>query len=354
MIIFCWALLHIGMIKSIMWQNILSKGNVFVVFITLIVNLGFGKLAAQDIHFTQFDFNPLFLNAANTGNFRGDMRIAGIYRNQGKSTSTPYSTASISFDKQLYVFNQKMGLGGLFINDESGTGGLTFNQLFASAGYNSMINNNSIGFGLQVGYVFGKVNSWAGYDPSTGTYTAPNGETMSDYNTSYLDINFGINYKRSINIFEPEVGFSMQHINKPVNSFNENNTEKESVRYLAYSTVKTNLSDKFYLTPKFLYSGQNATSEIILGTAADYSLIGMKSSVKKIFIGGYMRAGTSGFDAVMSQVGASIGRIDLAISYDLYLSDVTQTGNTGAFEISFIYKSISTLLNSYSIPCERY
>ena len=324
----------------------------FLVLFVIIVGQS-QQTKAQDIHFTQFDFAPLFINSSNTGNFNGDWRVAGNFRNQWQGVSDPFRTSLISFDKQVFVLNQKLGVGAYFVNDESGKGSMSYNKLYASVGYNTIINNNGIGVGFQLGYVFGNVNSWLVYDPLTGTYTAPNGEPMSDYKSKFLDVNFGLNYKRSISIIHPEVGLSFMHLNMPSNAFEESD-EKLALRYNLYSTVKTNISDKIYVTPKFLLSGVKGSSEYIVGTEAGWNLIGIKTTVKRVFGGAYIRNGSTGFDAFMAQVGATIGRLDLGISYDMYLSDISQTGNMSAFEITFIYKSISTILNSYSIPCERY
>jgi type IX secretion system PorP/SprF family membrane protein len=306
----------------------------------------------QDIHFTQFDYAPLFLNPANTGNFNGDYRVSGNFRNQWKGSVNPFRTSLISFDKQIYVLNQKIGVGAFFVNDEAGAGKLTYNKLYGSLGYSTIINNNGIGAGLQVGYVFGKVNSWGLFDYGDGTFTAPNGEDLA--NTNYLDINFGINYKRSFKIFQPEAGLSLLHVNKPTKSFVDDKSEKESMRFMLYSTFKTNINDKIYITPKLLVSSINSNKENIIGAEAGYNIIGVKSTVKRVFCGAYIRNNITGLDALMTQVGTTIGRLDIGISYDIYLSDINKSGNMRAFEVTFIYKSISTILNSYSIPCERY
>lgn len=308
---------------------------------------------AQDIHFSQFDFAPIYLNPANTGNFNGDFRIAGNFRSQKNGSVNPYRTATISFDKQFFLLNQKIGVGAFILNDDAGAGELSFNKFYGSLGYNTLIGNNSIGIGLQAGYVYGKVNQWGLFDQWVdGTFTLPSGEVIS--NANYFDINFGLNYKRNIFIFVPEAGLSLAHINKPKKSFFDDKNEKESMRIMFYSTVKTNINDKLSVTPKFWYSQKDGDFENIFGAEAGYNLIGVKTTVKRVFGGAYARNNSMGFDAILAQVGATVGRLDIGISYDIYMSDITKSGNTNAIEISFIYKSISTILNSYSIPCERY
>ncbi|NJK86635.1 MAG: type IX secretion system membrane protein PorP/SprF [Bacteroidales bacterium] len=60
-------------------------------------------------------------------------------------------------------------------------------------------------------------------------------------------------------------------------------------------------------------------------------------------------------DAISFVGGVTINRIDILLGYDFNISGLkTALGNKGAFEISFVYRSISTVLNTYSIPCERF
>ncbi|MBN2486675.1 MAG: PorP/SprF family type IX secretion system membrane protein [Bacteroidales bacterium] len=311
-------------------------------------------LKGQDIHFTQFDFAPLLINASNTGNFNGDMRISGNFRNQQGALANPYRTALISFDRQVFLLNQKLGIGAYFVNDESGAGKLTFNKLYASLAYNTTVNNNGFGIGLQVGYVTGGYTDWGNFNRSTGNFDAPSGENMLSLKTGYADINAGIYFKRSIKKIEPELGFSLLHLNKPPKTFIDDKGTKEDMRLISYALVKTNITDKIYFTPKFFFSAKSSLNELIAGAEAGYKLIGVKSTVKKLFGGAYIRNGQSGMGSIMVQAGATVSRIDIALSYDMYMSGINDTGARNAFEISFVYKSISTLLNSYSIPCERY
>ena len=62
---------------------------------TLLISVFVGAvslLSAQDTHFSQFYASPLNLNPALTGVNDGTYRIAGIYRNQDRSFTTPYVT----------------------------------------------------------------------------------------------------------------------------------------------------------------------------------------------------------------------------------------------------------------------
>ncbi len=324
--------------------------------LTFIVGmLVLGSLYGQDNHFTQFDYNPIFLNPANTGNFIGDWRVAGNFRNQWLGTSDPYQTATISGDKPVYLMGQKIGVGLLFVNDASGIIGLTTNKLYVSAGYGLEYANNYFNAGLQVGMVFSSVgNGWGLWNHSEGEFNLPNNEPDEIGNSLYPDVNLGGAWKRNIHIFEPEVGFNLMHINFPKKTYTSG-SENVPLRLGVYATAKTKLTDEIYITPKAYFTSQKTSSMTVFGAEGGYNLLGNRSSVKRVFGGVYVRNGVlESVDAFMAQLGTTVGRLDIAFSYDLGFSELSQSETMGSFEISFIYKSISTVLNSYSIPCERY
>lgn len=312
------------------------------------------SVRGQDIHFTQFDFSPVFLNPANTGAFVGDWRLAGTYRSQWKTVADGYRTSSLSFDKQMYLFGRKIGAGLLFLNDESGSLGLTYNKLFATLGIGREINKNFINAGVQIGFASlnyaDKYSLPSSYNPSTGGFD----QSAVGKSTFYLDVNMGLTWRRNISIFEPEVGLAVSHLNRP-NQTLFDGKEKVPIKSVGYFTFKTKISDEIYLTPKFLMMGVSASTLTILGSDVGYNFLGNRSSVKRVFCGFYIRNGlTNELESYSAQAGTTVGRLDIAVSYDMNVSTISQTGKMGAYEITFIYKSISTLLNSYSIPCERY
>ncbi len=308
----------------------------------------------QDLHFTQFDFSPVFLNPANTGQFEGDWRLAGNYRSQWSNLAKGFQTASVSFDKQFYLVGQRIGAGILFVNDESGSKGLYSNKLFASFSYGREIYNTFISLGLQAGLAtltysneYSLPSNW---DYSTGGFNP----TQDSKSAFYPDVNLGMFIRRSFSIFEPIVGASVSHINMPNHSLLDKK-EKVPLSTTVHASFRTNFSDEVYLTPKLLMRGNSKSSLTIVGADLGYNFLGNRSSVKRIFCGFYARNGlTSELESFDAQVGTTVGRIDIAVSYDMNVSNLSKSvGKMGAFEISFIYNSLSTVLNGKSIPCER-
>ncbi len=317
---------------------------------------------AQDIHYSNFSASPLYLNPANTGNFTGDWRVSGIYRNQWRAIGIPFQTSSVSFDKQFYLYGQNISGGLFFINDESGKVGLNVNKLYVSGAYYKNVRNNDLRVGFQAGYVFKSFNYAEmtfpnQFDMGTGYYN----NSLSSYEDnvgdriSYLDINLGLVWRKKINIVEPELGLAIYHFNRPDESFILSN-QNLPMRNVFHAGLKIDLSEKLYVKPKGLYMSHFKATDVIVGSDVGYKIIGHKTNVTEAFGGLYVRNGFGqSVNSLAVLAGVTVGRVDIGLTYDFNMPSTKAMPTTqGALEISLVYKSISTVLNSYSIPCERF
>jgi type IX secretion system PorP/SprF family membrane protein len=316
-------------------------------------------LRGQDIHFSQYFNSPLSLNPSQTGNFDGDWRAFVNYRNQWQAIAYPFRTVSVGYDQQLFVNGNHLSIGGYVLNDQSGSVFLKLNQAYLSAAYHRVINNHHFTGGLQIGYVIKSIN----YDkitfPNDWTGTNFDPEHAVDENDrnqlSYLDINLGIGWKSKINKFEPEAGLAVFHVNQPSESFSGSTSYKVPLRTTFHVAVKTDLSSNFYLKPGVLYSMARGSREMMVGSQLGYAVAGNRFNVREIYGGLYLRNGIADpSDAVMVMCGAQIKKITINVSYDLTLSSLkVYNGYRGAFELSIIFKSITTIIKTFTLPCER-
>jgi type IX secretion system PorP/SprF family membrane protein len=343
------------------WKK-LYRNNRKILFSFLFISFFTAAAQGQDIHFSLFNASPLYLNPANTGNFNGDWRLAANYRNQWSALAKPFSTAAVGFDKQFYWLNQNFSFGVAFINDESGSLSLSVNKLYGSLGFTKNINHHIFHVGFQLGYVlkslnYNKVTLPNQWDPYTGAFnnSLSTGEVNMGDRVSNLDLNLGLIWRKKIGIFEPEAGLAFSHLNNPNESFFDD-TQRQQVRTTLHASVKTNLRDEIYIRPLLLFMNHKGANESMVGLMAGFNVFGHNSGVKELNAGLYLRNGfITQADAIAVSAGATFRRFDFALCYDYTVSVLkTTTNNLGAFEISLIYKSISTVLNSYSIPCERY
>lgn len=317
-------------------------------------------LFCQDIHFSQYFNSPMLINPAYTGNFDGDWQASAAYRNQWKSLVQPFRTLAVTYERQLYIGSHHLSAGLLLLNDNSGNIALKSNQIILSGAYHRTINNHILHAGVQAGYVhkvvdFGNTTFPDQWDPVLGYYNPALSSGVEDGDRlSYLDMNFGMMWQKKISKFTPEAGFSLFHLNYPKESFYGDNRHIP-LKWAVHTGIKYDMTPGFYITPAILLMNQAQASDYVVGFNAGFSVSPNTSGVHALNAGIYLRNMiTSNTDAIILMAGTTVRNIRIGISYDLNISTLqTYSNNRGAFEISLVYRSISTILNTFTIPCER-
>jgi len=163
------------------------------------------SLKAQDLHFSQFMNSPLTTNPANTGFIPdGDYRLGINYRNQWSSIMTiPYKTMSAFGDIQVMRNRFEtgwIGVGGVILHDEAGSGNLTSTKIYGSLAYHQMVGAGSlVSAGFNVGWANKQINVTHlkfpdQYDGKFFDNKLPTSVMLASNNISYLDVQFGLNY----------------------------------------------------------------------------------------------------------------------------------------------------------------
>ena len=332
-----------------------------VSYILLVVLLAVtsSNITAQDIHFSQFYASPLSLNPANTGNYDGDWRIMNNYRNQWRALSIPFRTISIGLDRQIWVHSEKFSAGFYVINDKSGPAGLTVNKIYLSVAWHKTINGHNLHTGIQGGMVFKKFSMDAltfpsQFDMTTGYFNnqMPANEDNTNLNATYPDLNFGIGWSKKLRLFEPEAGLSFFHLTMPKESFLENNNH---LPIRAALNLVLNIPIKnWFAHPMILYMKQTRATDFLGGFEFGYN-IPKSNFIKQIFAGYFFRKDFStSFDASIAVIGLQYKQLRLGFSYDINSSPlIIATNRKGAFEVSLIYISKSTIPQKVTLPCDR-
>ncbi|MFM7710384.1 MAG: PorP/SprF family type IX secretion system membrane protein [Ferruginibacter sp.] len=297
--------------------------------------------SAQDPHFSQFYSSPLTLNPAMTGLFSGEMRFTMNYRNQWKAVSTPFTTATAACDFQVLndrIDKDVFGIGVIGMLDQSNNQGLKANFLALTAAYNKNIGNeghHKIGIGFQTSFVskkadysrftFSRQFTPFGFDPS-----ASNGEPLSGFNLSYLDVATGILYSgMNENMAQWYVGGSYYHINRPNEavSTEENRLQPRMTIHSGFNFPTTELG-RLYLSG--LYMKSMITKEMLFGTIYESMIPGAEYE-NSLYVGAYYRIK----DAIIPYVGYGSTKFQLGFSYDINISSLnTATMSRGGFEVS--------------------
>lgn len=321
----------------------------------------FKNVTAQDIHFSQFYFSPLSLNPANTGNYKGDYRFFGNYRSQWRDISKAYNTFSAGGDFNIYPSNQNVSGGLIFINDKSG-GNLKIMKIMPSAAFHKKIAGYNLHIGIQPGVVIKSIDFYSHSFPNqlnwnTGKFdnTLTNTETGVNQRFTYFDLNAGFAASRKFGKIEPEIGYTLFHINKPKESF-LSQTNKLPVRQAYNIGLNYYLNATIILRGYTMYGYTTKVSDWVSGMNVEYVLSKNAFFTNSVFAGFMWRDGFKrNPDAGIVTAGMNYQNYTIGFSYDITFSQLkTAVDSKGAFEIALIYKGKNTRLSKKAIPCERY
>ena len=355
----------------------MRSSSYLIVMLSLCFSLTVG---AQDTHFTLHDYNPLWLNPAQTGAFSGTARVGGIYRGQwftlnGLSTPSAYVDAPVIRGLRPLDW---IGVGANLVSDKAGLGadiGLQSTYFGFSAAYHLALDDNrrnvftlgaqygSTSYGLDVepGTLIEQLTinpSLGGGGNSIGELTPTAVNEMVD-NMSFSSINAGVMLR---SMLDPdrgnllEVGLSMFHIGGPekesllgeptdsmgldsttLGVFDRDDLDRRST-LRANARMDLEINDQWRFQPS-IYAQTSASVTSVSVQA--WGSRALKPDVN-LRVGLGYRTG----DAAQVLVGLDYRQLRAALSYDLTVSQGrTINSYQGAFELAAQY-----IINIYKKP----
>lgn len=327
------------------------------------------SVQAQDVHFTQFDAQPMLVNPALTGAFSGQWRIGAIYRNQWRSVTVPFVTYGASLDGPIVndlTHDDYLAAGIQLYNDRAGDGNLSNFSGLASIAYHKFLGekvDKALTIGLQGGYTQKSIDLsklYFGDEFMNGNFQQGTSQEYPGLNNkvNYFTINAGINWAQSVSEnFGYSIGGAAMNLNQPQESLQKKKNSEVGlgIRYAAQIGAIAYLSDKFSLRPAFLYQSQSTATEIVAGN--EFNLIvgnpEFRQVATSVFLGGWYRAN----DAMMVTAGLEYKGLRLGVSYDYNTSSLKSASNgNGGFEISLRYIAPSPIdfARRLIYPCARF
>jgi type IX secretion system PorP/SprF family membrane protein len=317
------------------------------------------KLAAQDLHFSQYYNAPLLVNPANTGfNPDYDYRVGGNYRNQWASVGNPYKTMSAWGDTKLFTNKFEdgwMGVGVSLLKDVAGSGSLSSTRGYATVAWHQMLGYNSLlsgGFGL--GFVSKRIDiSKLSFDDQwNGSFfdvTIPSNEPFAYSQSTYLDLQMGLNYAyfASENVYF-NAGISIMHINTPRESFFDPSVSDNRVprRITGFVNSNIKIQDLWILNPNLYVSKMGNAWETVVGFNANRDLTGDGSN--QLVLGLYYR----NKDALIPMLGYEVNDLRITVNYDATVSSLgSLNGTRGAYELSIVKSGIFPSSAGRSVRC---
>ena len=312
------------------------QNKIFLFFVMLA-----GVASSQDISFSQFYANPLYLNPAFSGSV-GVPRIALQYRNQWHGFDNAFNTYSAAFD--IPVQKLQGGIGGYILNDAQADGILkTLKVNLSYSVFIRLSENYRLHGALEAGYNQNSLNTGRlvfadNLDPNYGNH-GTSGElvTLTDPNYSYADFSGGI-LMYSKRLF---YGIAVHHLTEPNQSFYQGNenVSKLTRKYTAHFGARL---------PVYLYGHNRKKFDIspqaIIQLQGDFQQFnyGIFATKRGITVGTWFRQNFGlRYDAVIFMVGFMKRSWQFNYSYDFTVSGLRgDSGGTSEISLTFLLNKI--------------
>lgn len=312
-------------------------------FFTIVWMLASGMVMSQDIHFSQYYMNPIYLNPALTGNFDGDLRFTGNQRSQWRSVSRPYNTLALSAESKEEFILPSMFHSVNFFHDVAGDGNYRTTEFNLATSYQIFLDKDSVHSiqpGIQLGVNhrsidFSKLNfdnQFNGYyyDP-----TLPTGETFGNARRTGINLNVGAIYAwRPAHRKEIVAGIGLFNIPQMKQSLYGDDLIKRDRRVVFHAKGIYEMNFEWDLQPGLFMQFQGDYKEIVFGSNARYIIKDKQGEFLAPYGGVWFR----NRDAAYMVVGMYYNNWVAGISYDFNVSKLLPASNVrGALEFSVQY-----------------
>ncbi len=308
-----------------------TKAAVIAILMCLVLSVS--SVSGQDLAFSQFYANPVYLNPALAGN-KICPRITLNYRNQFPSLNDHY--ISYSFGSDMYASSISGGIAAIVTADMSGP-----LATFSTSGvysYRLTVSKDiTMNAAMQVGYIQYRLN-WDKLIfedmivPGTGEIISGTEPEPDKLNIGNIDFASGIvaGYQERFYI-----GAAVHHITTPDLSFYIGNTSRLNMRMTFHGGALFYLEPDYYgndlrrlsVSPNVVYMQQGEFKQLNTGMYVNFYP----------FVAGlWLRHNFSNPDAVIASLGFQQPQYKIGYSFDFTLSRMGLPAG-GAHEISFVW-----------------
>ena len=315
-----------------------------VLVLAVIVFAGLGiEVRAQDVHFSQYFANPIYLNPAYAGSVVCP-RITLNFRNQWPSLSGEYTSYSASYDQHFPKISG--GIGVLFLGDYAATGGqIVTNAISLIYSYKADLTRKvAMRLAVQATYQqkrldFNKLTFQDMIDPKYGFVYATQ-EYFPRWTKGIADFSAGI-VVYSDHYYG---GIAVNHFTQPHESFFDNTGKETRLpmkitgNFGAVLDIKRHLKSEKTLgdvsiSPNVIFQYQ---SRFVGGAAYTTANYGMYLTCYPMVIGGWFRQGLKNPDAAIFLAGIEYSFMKIGYSYDFTIPSrkYNRARTGGAHEVS--------------------
>lgn len=340
-----------------------TKRNAVVLFILLLSGCFTSyNTHGQDIQYSQFYANVLYLNPAFAGNLHA---TRGIFhqRVQWPSLDAKYVTSHFSVD--TYFDDVNSGVGLMVFRDVQGFNNITTLETALQYAYEIHLSRrHTLRAGIQAGYVSRDLNYAALRFPdqyNTYGYMGPQTNQPKDAERiSYLDFTSGaIFYTKNY-----WMGASYAHMNEPNQSFYDDQSRlpykvdltggyRIDIQQKDKSKI-TNQGKDVYLTPTVHYKTQGKSDQFDMGLYLLYDYLIAGVWYRGIPLMKTYRFGLQNNESMVVLGGVKLfEQLSISYSYDFTVSKLAgyNTGGSHEINITYIHKREKTKFVGKKMPC---
>jgi len=295
---------------------------------------------AQDFVFSQYFASQPYLNPAMTGFYDGSYRINAQYRTQWNTINSGISTYGVNGEFKLGDHEGEkdyVGLGvGLYRDDIYGR--ISYNSGRINASYTKRLGYGETKHFLSLRTNFGMDMKQV----NTNFVTSQNQQEYIQKSSIFVpNLGLGLNYQiifpSFANVF---FGGAVDHlVTDKASVFNQDIQNPK--RITVYTSARLKAGEQIFLLPTFLTVMQGTHRQINYGVSAQLLMREYYNYKTNLQLGIYTRMGNEGFDAIIGMVRYENRGVQLGLSYDHNLNELSSaTNGFGAIEMSLGYIGI--------------
>jgi type IX secretion system PorP/SprF family membrane protein len=318
---------------------------IFAFFV--LMAFSFNSSIAQDIQFSQFYANVLYINPAFAGSAHLSRAIFH-QRIQWPSLDAKYITSSISFDH--YFEKYRSGLGIIVLKDWQGANTISSTEAALQYAYElSLSSKLSFRAGFQADYVTRSIN----YD----YLTYPDQYSNNGFNNQQTQDKTGATFINYIDLAVGGIlysdhfwfGVSTNHLNRPNQAFyTRQDTSRLPVKtdfaagykiFIQKKRVTAAVEDgrEISITPTAHYKFQGKSDQVDLGVYVIYDHLITGLWYRGIPLLKYYRKGLLNDESMVAMLGWKVKGLSVCYSYDFTISKLARARTGGSHELNITY-----------------
>lgn len=305
---------------------------------TLLFSLLIGFTASsQDIHFSNFNLMPAFINPAWNHSVEDDLHFATLYRNQGFSyLPNPFESFGVYAQGSFKLMKKsphRFSVQSMFLSDRAGVAQLSTNGGNLGVAYHLFLDrygNHQLSLGAQGTFEQMRLGNPEALVFENDLIGNGSGESLENLNQNSFSWKAGISQSSQLT---PSLYVSFGAAMGLKNYLSVLTTEPQKQwKYSLHASLEQYLGESFSISPRFYYQQLGEHHNQIIQGILSYKFNSFDHI--KLLLGGGVRLE----DAAMILIGFEYNDWKAGLSYDINTSDLAQVSKyASALELGVMY-----------------